>query len=81
MVQRVEARLRGNPDRLRLFRSILAISRQYVPVREGRAFWQLTSGGSLRVPCLALGAKIRDAGLLADADLPSDRRAPSRRDT
>ncbi|MCH8814199.1 MAG: MerR family DNA-binding transcriptional regulator, partial [Chloroflexi bacterium] len=53
-----------------VFRRLTAIkvARQYVPVREGRAFWQLTLAGSLRPLCLALGAKLCEAGVLEQVE-------------
>ena len=65
--QRAASQLASQPDKLARFKTALAMARQYVPVREGRAFWQLTLGGSLRPVCLALGEKLRDVGVLEQA--------------
>ena len=52
-------------DKLPAFRSMLAAVQAHVPVSEGRALWQLIIVGSLRVPFLALGRKLVDAGALS----------------
>jgi pyruvate,water dikinase len=44
------------------FDELWQTARQFVPVSEGRAMWQLSLGGFLRVPALALGARLVDAG-------------------
>ena len=67
MVRQVRATLDGDPYNLDRFNSLLSTASQFTPVSEGRAFWQLTLTGSMRVPCLALGEKIREAGVLAEA--------------
>jgi pyruvate,water dikinase len=56
------------PDKLPAFRSMLATVQNHVPVSEGRALWQLITTGSLRVPFLALGRKLVEAGALSHAD-------------
>ena len=65
---RVRSKLSGSAAKVKRFESLLAISRQYVPVREGRALWQLTLSGSLRVPCLELGRKLQESGALSHAE-------------
>jgi len=45
LTARLRRRLRGDPDKLARFETLLKNSRQYVPVREGRALWQLSAGG------------------------------------
>jgi pyruvate,water dikinase len=62
-VRLVESRL--SPDKLPSFRSMLTAVQSHVPVSEGRALWQLIITGSLRVPYLALGRKLVEAGALA----------------
>ena len=64
VAQQVASSLASQPDKLAQFQTALPMARQFVPVREGRAFWQLTLGGSLRPVCLALGEKLRDVGVL-----------------
>ena len=64
MVKRVRATLEGRPGLLAVFDSMLPMVRQVVPVKEGRALWQLAVGGSLRIPCLALDRKLRDEGVI-----------------
>jgi pyruvate,water dikinase len=61
-VRVVESKL--NPDRLPAFRSMLAGVQSHVPVSEGRALWQLIITGSTRVPYLALGRRLAEAGAL-----------------
>jgi pyruvate,water dikinase len=62
----VETRLQG--DRLAEFKARLAACEAHVPISEGRARWQLTIIGSIRVPVLALGQKLVDAGALEEAN-------------
>ena len=62
----VEARL--SADKLPQFREMLQTCQVHVPVSEGRALWQLITVGSLRVPFLALGRKLVEAGTLSSAD-------------
>lgn len=65
-VREVEARIA--PEKLGQFREMLATVQAHVPVSEGRALWQLIVVGSLRVPYLALGQKLVEAGALERAD-------------
>ena len=67
MVRQVRSTLKDDIEKLDRFDSLLSTASQFTPVSEGRAFWQLTLTGSLRVPCLALGDKLREAGLLDEA--------------
>ena len=70
MVRQARLRLSGDPKKSARFDSLLSTASQFTPVSEGRAFWQLTLTGSLRVPCLALGEKLHEAGFLdAAADV------------
>jgi pyruvate,water dikinase len=62
----VESRLSG--EKLERFRELLAKCESHVRISEGRAFWQLTIDGSVRVPLLALGAKLVEAGTLDEAN-------------
>jgi phosphohistidine swiveling domain-containing protein len=64
--EEVEARLA--PEKLPQFRDALAASRAHVPVSEGRAMWQLITVGSTRVPLMALGRKLVEAGALNKPD-------------
>ncbi len=50
------------------FRSMLETAKDHVPISEGRALWQLIIIGSMRVPLLALGRKLVEAGALARAE-------------
>jgi pyruvate,water dikinase len=61
----IEARL--SADKLPQFRAMLQASQDHVPMSEGRALWQLIIIGSVRVPFLALGRKLTDAGALSHA--------------
>jgi phosphohistidine swiveling domain-containing protein len=54
--------------RLAEFATLVEGAREYVPVSEGRAFWQLTLVGSLRAPLLALGRRLVALGALSDAN-------------
>jgi pyruvate,water dikinase len=62
----VESRLSG--EKLAQFRDMFSKCQNHVRISEGRAFWQLTIDGSLRVPFLALGDKLVEAGALAEAN-------------
>lgn len=59
----VESRL--SADKLPQFRDMLRACQSHVPISEGRALWQLIIVGSLRVPLLALGRKLAEAGALS----------------
>lgn len=65
-VRQVESKIAA--DKVPAFRSMLSAAQAHVPVSEGRAHWQLTVIGSLRVPFLALGRKLADAGTLGTPD-------------
>jgi len=58
----------GDPGKRARFEGLWRTARQFVPVSEGRALWQLSLGGYLRVPALALGEKLRRAGYLYSAE-------------
>jgi pyruvate,water dikinase len=60
----IESRLDG--ERLAEFKKRVAACEAHVPISEGRARWQLTIIGSMRVPVLALGQKLVDAGALEE---------------
>ena len=62
-VKAVESRL--GADKLPAFRAMLSSVQAHVPVSEGRALWQLLIVGSIRVPLLALGEKLVEAGALS----------------
>jgi pyruvate,water dikinase len=62
----LESRL--SDEKLAQFREMFAKCHNHVRISEGRAFWQLTIDGSLRVPFLALGAKLVEASTLAEAN-------------
>jgi len=66
-MKEVESRLKD--DRLSEFKARLAACQIHVPISEGRAQWQLTIIGSLRVPAVALGSKLVNRGVL---DNPND---------
>jgi pyruvate,water dikinase len=63
-MRELESRLSG--EDLAEFKSKLAKCQGHVTISEDRARWQLTIIGSLRVPFLALGKKLVDAGALAE---------------
>lgn len=67
VLDQIERRL--SPEALTQVRALIEASKAHVPVSEGRALWQLTTVGSLRVPVLALGRKLVAAGAL---DAPDD---------
>ena len=50
------------------FRSLFEATSHHVAVSEDRARWQLSSIGVVRLPALALGRKLVDAGLLNQPD-------------
>jgi len=60
----VRSRLSGQP--LEQLMGMIAVARPHVSMSEGRARWQLTIAGSLRVPILALGQRLQAAGALED---------------
>ena len=60
----VESRLSG--ERLAEFKRRLEACAGHVPISEGRARWQLTIVGSVRVPAIALGRKLVDASVIAE---------------
>jgi pyruvate,water dikinase len=81
----LHSRLSG--EALQQILGMLAVAQPHVSMSEGRARWQLTIVGSLRVPLLALGRKLRAAGALAEAndavylttdELLASAKAPSR---
>jgi len=61
----VESKLSG--EKLGQFRAMLTACEKHVAVSEGRAMWQLIIIGSMRVPLLALGRKLVQAGALDSA--------------
>jgi len=69
LLGQVRARLAGAPEQLAQFEQLYVMARDYVPVRENWALWQLVATGVLRRPCLALGRKLCAARLL---DTPDD---------
>ena len=66
-MRELESRLSG--DELDELKTRLAACEGHVSISEGRAMWQLTIIGSCRVPLLALGRKLVQAGAL---DHPND---------
>lgn len=65
-VREVEGRFSG--EKLDRFRTLLSMAQAHVPMSEGRALWQLITIGSLRVPFLALGRKLVEAGAFDSPD-------------
>ena len=63
-MRELESRLSGHE--LAEMKARLAACEGHVPISEGRATWQLTIIGSARVPLLALGRKLVQAGALDD---------------
>ncbi|MGI8927241.1 MAG: PEP-utilizing enzyme [Tepidiformaceae bacterium] len=61
-----ESRLQG--EKLAQFRALLEAARSHVAMSEGRAHWQLTAIGLLRLPLVALGRKLAAAGVIDDPD-------------
>jgi pyruvate,water dikinase len=54
--------------KLSRFEDLWRTARQFVPVSEARALWQLSLGGFLRVPALALGRRLTEAGALTSPE-------------
>jgi phosphohistidine swiveling domain-containing protein len=50
------------------FRDLLEASRLHVPINESRNYWQLTAIGLLRLPALAVGRRLAQAGVLVEAN-------------
>jgi pyruvate,water dikinase len=65
-IRETEAKL--SADKLPRFREILAAAQRSVPVSEGRALWQLIISGLPRIPVLALGRKLVEAGHIESPD-------------
>jgi pyruvate,water dikinase len=61
-----EIKSRLDDAQLARFDELLGACRAHVSISEGRAFWQLTIDGSLRVPILALGRKLVAAGVIEE---------------
>jgi hypothetical protein len=63
-MQELESGLSG--EELAELKAKLAACEGHVAISEGRAMWQLIIVGSFRVPFLALGSKLVEAGALSD---------------
>ena len=68
LTDELRAKFGSDDEKLLELEGVLEAARQYVPVKEGRARLQLVGTGSLRVPCLALGHKLKAAGLVEEVD-------------
>lgn len=66
-VREIESRLA--PEKLPAFRKMVEETHSHVAVSEDRARWQLSLVGVMRIPALALGRKLVEAGAL---DEPGD---------
>jgi pyruvate,water dikinase len=64
----IEVRLASAPASLARFREALADAEGYVFVREGRAYWQLTTTGCLRAALLRRGAWLVARGALREPE-------------
>ncbi len=64
----VEVESRLDAAKLEPFRELLAATLEHVAVSEDRARWQLSAIGVMRLPALALGRKLVEAGALDSAD-------------
>jgi len=56
------------PEKREEFGRLLDAALAHVPISEERALWQLIAIGSARVPLLALGRKLVEAGVIEAAD-------------
>jgi pyruvate,water dikinase len=65
-VGEIQGRL--SKDKLAEFQRLLDAAIEHVAISEGRALWQLLIIGSVRVPVMALGRKLVDAGVIAEAN-------------
>ncbi len=65
----VEVQEKLSAEKLEQFHALFDATSHHVAVSEDRARWQLSSIGVVRLPALALGRKLVDAGLL---DRPDD---------
>jgi pyruvate,water dikinase len=61
-----QARSRLQGEKLAEFESLWRTARQFVPVSEGRALWQLSLSGYLRLPALTLARALVAEGALGD---------------
>jgi pyruvate,water dikinase len=64
----VERRLSGNSERLKELRELAAPLVHYIPIREGRAYWQLALSGAMRTFLLRRAAPLVERGELAAAE-------------
>jgi pyruvate,water dikinase len=67
-LREIEARLTSEPASLARFREALADVEGYVFVREGRAYWQLTTTGCLRAALLRRGGWLVARGALREPE-------------
>jgi pyruvate,water dikinase len=58
---------RLSPEKREEFQSLLETALGHVPISEERALWQLIAIGSIRVPLIALGHKLVEAGVIEAA--------------
>ena len=63
-----EAAQKLSPEKLSRFQELLEASTDHVGISEDRAYWQLQISGSIRVPAMALGRKLVDAGAIEAAN-------------
>lgn len=68
LTEELREKFSSDAEMLSEFEEVLEAAEQFVPIKEGRARLQLVGTGSLRVPCLALGRKLKVAGLVDDVD-------------
>ena len=68
LMQETAERLPDNHETRLRFNALVLAATGYVPVREGRAEWQLAAWGSLRLALLRRARKLAAAGVIADPE-------------
>jgi len=67
-IARIREKLAGEPERLAEALAIAEEMTDYVTVREGRALWQLMSGGILRLKLMEKGDSLVSRGVVGDRE-------------
>ena len=68
LTEELRKKFSSDAEKLSELEEVIEAAEQFVPVKEGRARLQLVGTGSVRAPSLALGRKLKDAGLVEHVD-------------